>query len=114
MTFIIQFHETTTILQLVLLLELSLLFANGVLSFGVGKTRVHDVTTTGRSNAGPRTFSRPLYMSSYEDDESVMSESERMDMVRKLQKSALEKLRNAYTHRYVEDADEDHYWEDTV
>ena len=34
--------------------------------------------------------------------------------VRKLQKSSLEKLRKAYTNRYVEDADDDHYWEDTV
>jgi RNA polymerase sigma factor (sigma-70 family) len=34
--------------------------------------------------------------------------------VRKLQQEALEKLRQAYSDRYVEMADDDHYWEDSV
>jgi RNA polymerase sigma factor (sigma-70 family) len=34
--------------------------------------------------------------------------------VRKLQQEALEKLRQAYSDRYVEIADDDHYWEDSV
>lgn len=32
--------------------------------------------------------------------------------VKKLQKTALEKLKNAYADRYV--SDDDHYWEDSV
>jgi RNA polymerase sigma factor (sigma-70 family) len=34
--------------------------------------------------------------------------------VRKLQQEALEKLRQAYSDRYVELADDDHYWEDSA
>jgi RNA polymerase sigma factor (sigma-70 family) len=34
--------------------------------------------------------------------------------VRKLQQEALEKLKQAYSDRYVENSDDDHYWEDSA